>query len=624
MANIRHFITEYERGCVQVTPSISYNLQDVINTSYRLYAGKFEEPVDSTGLKKIFVNMGLAIHRSLFYASDIDTKDLQMRAANANSIPVTYLLRMAVNHHLKVTGFSRFIDDVRHDMIAFGSSVVKIVNGKLYHVDLRNIVRPPHIADLQQSGIVERVFWTMDDVLAMNLNRSQKADVNALWAKMQKEGQNLFTGYEFWTYDDFDVTETNNGTTEELKKYTKGCIKYLDRELIRPEEDREAGEWSPFLELDRFVTPYKRKRQSKDMIAKLGEYELMFPYKQVDFMRPKGRWLGIGVFELIAGLQEYYNEKWHLYRKKDILDLRGIFKHKKGVTGSSLEQKWLDQLETGFTVELDQDEDIERLVVNMNTGEFLASIDKIYEIARQVVGVTAQGVGQDMPSTTTATVALANQKTQQTTYDYIIEQMSIFLVELFDELYFETIMDELTQKEMAQIVGSPAELEELDVYFVDNLIYSEAEKYKKTFGIYPTEDELDAERDRLLQEHAKMGDMRFAEIKKDIVKSAQYTIEFYVNNEKFDKGVQIQNIIRVLQDPNYTGSREKLNESLLDLLGLQGRNYRKSEKEKQEALLQSFLQARGEQQPGATGAPTGAVLPPGQEAGNAGSPGNKG
>lgn len=621
MADIKNFITEYENGAVQVTPSISYNLRDVINTSYRLYFGKFQEPVDSTGLKKIFINMGLAIHRSLFYASDIDTKDLQIRAANANSVPVAYILRMAVNHHLRVTGFGKFIDDVRHDMIAFGSAVVKIVNGRLHLVDLRNIVRAPHISDIQQGGLAERIFLTIDDVLAMELNKSQRAEVNRLWEAMEKVGETLFTAYEFWTFDEFTVSETNEGKTEQLEKYTKGCIKYIDRELLRPTDSKEAANWNPFFEIDRFATPYKRKRTSKKMIERFGEWEPMFPYKQVDFMRPKGRWLGIGVFELIAGLQEYYNEKWHLYRKKDILDLRGIFKHKKGVTGSSLEQKWLDQLETGFTVELDQDEDIERLVVQMNTGEFLASIDKIYEIARQVVGVTAQGVGQDMPSTTTATVAIANKQTQQTTFDYIIEQMSIFLVELFDELYFETILDELDEKEAAQIVGSPAELEELDVYFVENLVHDEAEKYKAKFGIYPTEDELDSERERLLAEQSKLGDMRFAAIKKKIVENAQYTIEFYVNNEKFDKAVQIQNIIQVLQDPNFSGSREKLYESLLDLLGLQGRNYRKSAKEKEQELMKAYLQEAGKAQ-GAQGA-QGTVLPEAQQFGNANTAGQK-
>src|SRR5574343_1146237 len=141
MSDIKSFITQYERGTVHVTPSISYSLQDTINNSYRLYYGKFEEPEDSTGLKKIFFNIGWALFRTVFFASDIDTKDLQMRAKNPNSLPITYLLRLAVNHHLVVTHFSRFIDDVRNDMIAFGSAIIKVSKGKLNLVDLRNIIR---------------------------------------------------------------------------------------------------------------------------------------------------------------------------------------------------------------------------------------------------------------------------------------------------------------------------------------------------------------------------------------------------------------------------------------------------------------------------------------------------
>lgn len=619
MSNIRQFIDEYERGTVQVTPSISYHLQDTINDAYRLYYGKFEEPTDSTGLKKIFFNIGWALYRTVFFASDIDTKDLQMRAKNPSSIPVTYLLRLAVNHHLAVTKFSRFIDDVRSYMIAFGSAMVKVAGGKLHMVDLRNIIRAPHIQDVQLGGLVEKLTWTYDEVLKFDLNRAQRREVDALWEKMCAAGQYVFTGYEFWTWDDFKTKKKVGSEVLEVKEYTKGCIKYLDRTLLEPAtSSKEPVEWSPYMEIDRFATPYKRKRTSKDEIERLGLYEPIFPYKQVDFIRPMGRSLGIGVFELIAGLMEYYNEKWHLYRKKDILDLRGIFKHKKGSTGTSLEQKWLDQLETGFTVELDQEEDLERLIIDTKTGEFIASIDKIYEIARQIVGVTAQGVGQDMPSTTTATVAIANKQTQQTTYDYVIEQMATFLVELFEDFYFDVILDELSEKEMAQIVGTTGELEELDVYFIDNLVYAEAQKYKAEFGLYPTEDELDAERDRLKAEHARMGDMRFAEIKRELIENSEFTIEFYVNSERFDKAVQVQNILQVLQDPNYSGSRDKLYESLLDLLGLQGRNYRKTEKEKQADMMKAMLEGGA----GQMGAPMGAISEA-QQFGNAVTTGRK-
>ena len=56
------------------------------------------------------------------------------------------------------------------------------------------------------------------------------------------------------------------------------------------------------------------------------------------------------------------------------------------------------------------DEDLQRLPIDGSAGELLAITGKLFELARQIVGVTAQGAGQDMPSTTTATVAIVTGK----------------------------------------------------------------------------------------------------------------------------------------------------------------------------------------------------------------------
>lgn len=575
---VSDFISQFENGNVEVTDEVSYNIKDVIDENYRLYNSKFQETTDNTGLEKIFFNISWILYRTVFFSSDIDQKDLQMRATNNSSVPVVALLRMAVENYLSRIHFGKTIDDIRAYMIAFGTAITKVVDGQPKLVDLKNITRPAHIEDIQESGVLERTFYTYEEIMMIDMDEYAEFYVGEIWKKMQKEGQYLFVVYEYW--HQFKIKG----------EIHKGCKRYLDCDLLTPERARKnAVEWDPYVFLDSFKTPYKKRRTSKALIKKYGEYEEIYPYMQVNFIDVPGRWLGFGVLEIVKGLQMYYNEKYHLFRKKDLLDLRGIFKHKKGAGNASLEQRFLDNMETGAFVDLEEGEDLERLIMDMKTGEFIASTEKIMELARQMVGVTAQGVGQDMPSTTTATVGILNQKTQQTTYDYVIERMSHFLTALFEDFYMATIIDEISEEEMFQIVGDPSELRELDKKFTANLVNNMAEEFKMQQGFYPLPEMVDGWRDEIMQSQESFGDMRFAELKADVIKDLPFSVQFYVNNERFDKAVMIQNLTQLMNNPSFTGSREKLDEAIIDLIGLSGRQFRKS-KQEQDAEVERMAQ----------------------------------
>ena len=161
----QQFISEYQNGTVQVSDDISYSTKDVINENYRIYNGKMKSGKDSDGLEMIMLNIAWIIYRTLFYGSDIDTKDAQVRSLNGRGIQIMPLLRMAIVSHLNRIGFNDFIDDVRSDMSAFGSVLIKIVDGVPKTVDLRNVVIPPHEDDVQKVGLVEYQFWSYDKCL---------------------------------------------------------------------------------------------------------------------------------------------------------------------------------------------------------------------------------------------------------------------------------------------------------------------------------------------------------------------------------------------------------------------------------------------------------------------------
>jgi len=568
MQDIKQFIADNENMEVEVSPGVSYNQRDVINESYRLYNSKYQESLDSSGLEKIFYNIIWVIYRTIIMASDIDLKDMQMRSLNGKMIPVLQLLKMAVRSHLNKTKFGMFIDDAMQQMVWFGSSVSKRVNGSVEIVDLRNYITQPHIKDPQNRSHAESIFYTYDQMMVFKEDfKDNWKEIEDLWEQMQEKGENLFKIVEFWTWEEI------------YKKVHKVCKKHLDREDYKPDDYRGTEDWSPYLLLDTFITPYKRKRKSKKDIKKLGEMEEVFPYEQVDFFDCPGRWIGMGCGELLAGVEEHYNEQYNLKRKKDILDLRGIFVHKYTNSSNSLTQNFLDNLETGDVLSMDVGEDIQRLVIDTKTNEFITTVDKLYELARLIMGIQAVAAGEDLPSST-ATEAVINKQIQQTTYDFVREQMHHFLVGLFSNGYFEDIINEITEKEIIAISGDPKELQELDKMFVDNLVNAEFARIKDETGMYPGEEEYKALKDKLMSDHKAHGDMRFPELKKELIKGLEYFIEFYVTNEGFDKNIKVQNLTALKNDPSFTGSREAVDDEILELMDLNPARYEKSMEEK--------------------------------------------
>ena len=600
--SIRNFIDEHGNGTVQVSDDISYNTKDVINESYRLYNGKHKTEKDGDGLQMIMLNIAWIVYRTLFYGSDIDTKDAQVRSLNGRGTRLLQMLRMAIISHLNRTGFGDFIDDVRSDMAAFGSVLIKIVDGVPKTVDLRNAVIPAHSHDIQKTGLVEHQFWTYDECLKHKKDWSEKnwKIIEETFEKNATSGIFQVKMDEFWTFQEFEG------------KMHKVCERSLDMSNIDPKIFEDKTMWQPTLVLETFKTPHTKRWATAYLRKKYVEKEELFPYIYFPFIKIKGRGLGVGVFEILSGLNTLYNERWYYSRKKDILDLTSIIVHKVKDGNRSLEQQNLANLTSGAVVQIGIDEDLQRLIIDTKTGELIASTDKLFEIARQIVGITAQGAGQDMPATTTATVAIANKQTSQNTYDFLIERVSICLKQLFQDFYLEQIVSELTEEEVVAISGSTRELEEMDKWLVENAVNKAImDEYDKT-GVYPAQEEVDFIKQSAYDGLKSLGKNRFPEIKKDILKDIDYYVEFYINNEGFDKAVKIQNLMQILQ-MNTTLSREQIEAVIMDAMGENSKQFEKTDEEKKREAEMAMAQMAAE------GKPTN-PLPPDQQFQNANAP----
>lgn len=587
IADFEQFLSD-NTGDIQITSKVSYNMRTVVENNEKMYHAMFDNAMDGS-FKKIYYRISFIIFRTLYQylVGTVDSKSLLMRSENGKAIPLVQVLKMAVHTHLKRTGFAKFVNDLAF-FVKDGTTYVKMVDDKPEIVSNLNIIAPEYEPDVQKTGLAEKVLYSWEMML------SKKEDWSAHWHEIEElhkvmkiNGVSDFVVYEHWRIFDFGK-----------KGYHKGCRLFLDNNLTSA-QDRKRNpqpiEWQPYVLLEEFVTPFKKKRTSKRLIKKLGEWEELYPYKPLSFIDVPGRRISFSIFELLAGIQESYNRKMNLHDKKDIMDLMGIFKHKRGRKNSSVTQQLLQNIESGTVVDMEMDEDIERLVIDTKTGELIGNVNHLFDLAKQITGVNAQAIGAEAPASMLATTAVINKQSQQTTYDYATEKIGIFLTEFFTDFYMPVILEELDYKEIVEIVGDPTEIKELDEIFVTEQVNNAAQEYTDKMGFGPTEEEYIAEKQRLLSEQSKNGESRFIDWKKEVTENIAYYIEFYMDNESFDKNVEIQNLIALKNSPTFTGSQEKVDEAIFDLLNKNPKQFRKSPEEAQKELEMMQQKAMVEQ-----------------------------
>ena len=583
------FIADNENMTVEVSPGVSYNMRDVNNESHRLYNARFKDgSKEENGFERVFMRKMWVVYRTLIQGSDLDLKHFNIRSLNGVKIRLVALLKMAFYSHLSRTFFGEFVDKVMGEMCWFGSAYVKRANGSVYLVDNRNYITEANIKNPQDRKHAELIFYTYEEMLSHQEEwKDSWNEIEEVWEKMQQKGESRFKVCEFWTW-----REMEDG------KVHKVCVKELDNTITDKGKGNNPSDWRPYIELEVFKTPYKNRRTSKRMAAKLGEYEEMFPYEQFDLFDVPGRGQAMGCGELLADPQWVYNELYNNKRKLDLKGLMGINVHTaiQGTNGlSTLSQESVANLETGSIITLAPGETFNQLPVDMKSGDFDLMEAKIYELMRQIIGITAQGTGEETPASTSATQASINQTVANTVFDFTRERIHHGIKRLFNNGYSDDIVNELDEKEMVAIVGDPTELIEMDKMLIDNAVNQWALDTKNSTGMYPTEEEYAQVYEKLKQDLQAHGDTRFPAIKKQLLKDMEYYIDFEMKDESFDYKSRIEILNGMKNDLNSTKSKAKIEDELIATMGANPRAYDKSAEEKaaDEQRIQQELMAKG-------------------------------
>lgn len=583
MSRTTAFLDENQDMQVTIVPGAYYNIGNVISDVFRAVNSQFLTSTWSDGMPKEFFDVSKVMAINIKHGTDLDTKDISIEAENQQAIGVVGVLKPIIQNHLKVEDYASLLNSVRDELVDFGHVILKKTSEGTETVDLRNVVRPAHILDVQKGGLIEKHEWTYSDMLQRKSKFDKWEEVETLWEKMKTQGLSTFQVYEHWLIDDFDG------------QVTKGVIMSLDREIMKPEEGSEPSDWDTTVELSRTKTPYtkpiadiqKKKELEKSGFLIDGE-EPLYPYEDIRFVTVKGRWLGAGVYEITAPVRRAYNRTLNVKLRYDEIQTKGTFLHTKGINGKSLTQEAINALESTGVVDLQNGAQLEQLRIQSLTNEFINSADKFFEFARQLLGLTAQGTGEDLPANMPATTAVINDKRAKTLFDSILETQGIAWRNWFSDFELDDILDNLSAKKWAKIQGSEEDLIEVITPFAikylkmdqrfQNMV-SLGRELKIMEAVQPAVDKVQKE---LVKDNIMNG-TAFVSFKKSFLKNAQFFIDFVITNEASDKQAEMANLELMKQsaltNPASGLSPKKIEAEQLSKMSLDIKRFEKSEEE---------------------------------------------
>lgn len=583
-SEIEQFISDYDTMRVDVSPGVSYSLTDINNNSYRMLNAKFLQGEFEGDFQNIKTRKSFVILRTMVQGADVDTKDVKVGCQTQRRQFVVDLLKMVFHSHFQRTFFGEFIDKVKEEMCWFGSSIAKRFDGTVDTVDLRNYITEPNVQEPQERRHLELCFYTYEQMLANKEVWDNWDMVEEAWEVMKKNGVSQFRVLDFWTWDKMDG------------KVHKVCKRYLDRSDSKPDDFQDASDWVPFVQLETFKTPYKIKTVGKREKKLYGKEREMFPYEQFDLFRIPGRSIGLGLAELLSMPELMYDQLFNLKRKADLKALFGVYVHTaiQSIDGlSEIDQETLSSLDKGTVVSLAPGETLEPMRFDTRSGDFQIMEEKIYELMLQLAGITAQGTGQTVAATTSATQIMDNRMVENKVYEYVKERMHHGLVRLMRNGYADDIIDDLSEESLIEISGDVRMLEEIDTALIDNAINAWVKETHDTLGYYPMGEEVEMVRQQLTQDLRAMGGSRFPEIKKELFKNMNVYLDWNIVDESIDYKQRMETLNAMKNDPTSTKSKAKIEDALISDAGLNPRQFDKSAEElaqEEQAMMQQQMQ----------------------------------
>ena len=304
------------------------------------------------------------------------------------------------------------------------------------------------------------------------------------------------------------------------------------------------------------IVHFVEENKKKDTTGKIVK-----PYEEAWLRRVPGRWYGMGVPEMLIGLQTWLNVVVNIRITRATISQLGIFKIKRG---RQITPQMLKKLAANGAILVQDMGDIEQMVIKEASESSYKDEGVITNWAQRVTQAYEAVTGEPLPASQTATTTVIQSRFAQSAFVLIKEGIGMFLQRWLNRHAWPILQKNLKKGDIARISGSYIEMRALDRRVVDYFVYRKLDEMTKK-GQLIDPFEVERERIRAVEKLRSMGDDRFIEIVQNI-NLMEFDVKFFVTNEDFDKSVMVRDLISLGQiAPQYA---DVIVRSVVDLMGI--------------------------------------------------------
>lgn len=613
-SQIRDERADFLNNEIEVVPGYNFSQYNTIKKSHLYYNSHYEkgdyEEVNGVMRKKIFHNLSRWRCEVASKMIDMDIKDFILVSNKPETDWNVFLLEKELKVWLKRNKMGQLLNEISRLLPVYGSVVLQKTKQGAKLVDLRNLYVDQSTDTLDNARyILQRFLLSHQDLRKMGKYG---------WDNTQ-EAIDKFSGKYQQGYDLAGVSSVSNGsnlywegagTQNVTKATTAPLVEVFERYGEVPlswftKKNSDENEYVLAKYCVAGVDSSVKNEQGviiqEEGIVLYKEQIDELPFKEVHYTKTEGRWLGVGIVEILFENQRIINQ----YKQAEAIG------HELGAT--QLFQTRDDTIANNITTDLQPGEilkvksEITPIVTEMRDMAGLqASMQSIEEHSDSLTFSRDVVSGENPPAS--ATLGAVQIQTQQTTavFDYKKENIGLFLGEFIKDLVFPQIEKELNKEHVLRLSGSMMEMQKLRNNYATNVAnYRMFRKALETDVTQEGGEDLDqflfdTYKEEALKEIKRHGDKIWTEVQERFFKDLDYEVDIVSTGENKNIYSQINNgnalLMALAKDPTITTDPTK-KKILFKVMSAMGWHMSELEDMDNEQLENQEEQMQLEQQP---------------------------
>lgn len=455
---ITNFKNNFLTRSVEILPGLSFNQYETLKRIYfSLHREFMSGPTDDLGNTKHFYDLLTDRNQQVSKNIHLDTKDILIKAENQYSYLKSWVLRKEFTAFAKDSGFGTKLNELAVDLPNFGTVVWKKIKEKdrvrPVSVSLLNLMNDPLVEKLSDGPVFERLLVTSADIEKMKMFR--KEEVETLLKKHSTISYSPFISHSSTQPSNaLNSVDTITDYYElwefwgmiPLSMFAMYCPKDYSEAYVRKNPNKPI-----------YVTAIASTEYDNCVLFMEESKKELFPYDEDHFRRVKGRWMGLGNYELCFPEQAKANELSHRFFNATRISLSHFFQKRGTVPTKNITTDLVD----GDILSVDTE--ITAIPTELRgAAEYRQLMQEIEARVDRKVNSLEIVTGENSPSGTPWKLGQQQQINAKKLFDEIRENEGLFIERIVNEWLIPDFKKQITQEHILELLGDQ---EDLEIYY---------------------------------------------------------------------------------------------------------------------------------------------------------------